>query len=129
MIKRPLNARFTSAVLSGQKFTTIRDKAWPVNTPIMLYNWSGAAYRSPQVDIAPIKVLGYWTIRITHLEDGAMHYAYGMINAKPLHETEGFGSNQELNDWFRPLIKPGQTITKCLMRFRLLNAECSNRED
>lgn len=129
MIKRPLNARFTSAVLSGQKFTTIRDKPWPVNTPIMLYNWSGAAYRSPQTNVAAITVLGFWTIRITHREDGGMLYAYGMVNAKPLHETEGFESRKEMDDWFRPLVKPGQTITKCLMRFRLLNVSGQTREE
>ena len=30
----------------------------------MLYNWSGAAYRSPQMDVAPVTVLGCWPIVI-----------------------------------------------------------------
>jgi len=51
MIKRPINARFSEAVREGRKFTTIRSKPWPVWKEIMLYNWSAAAYRSPQVDV------------------------------------------------------------------------------
>ena len=89
----------------------------------MLYNWSGAAYRSPQVNVSPVVVLGFWTIRITHREDGGMLYAYGMVNETPLHESEGFASRAELDEWFRPLVKPGQTIEKTLMRFRLSNAQ------
>jgi hypothetical protein len=121
MIKRPLNSRFSAAVREGRKFTTIREKPWPVGTPIMLYNWSGLAYRSPQIDVAAIVVMGFWTIQIAHIEGGAMRYAYGMENVKPLHETEGFTSREELDDWFRPLVKPGQCVTKHLMRFRLLS--------
>lgn len=37
MIKRPLNSQFREKVLCGEKTTTIRDKAWPVGVPIMLY--------------------------------------------------------------------------------------------
>jgi len=122
MIKRPLNSRFTQAVLEGRKFTTIREKPWPVGKPIMLYNWSGKAYRSKQIDVAPIMVMGFWTIRIAQLEDGIMRYAYGMENDKPLWQTEGFDSVRELDGWFRPMVKPGQMIENTLMRFRLLNA-------
>jgi hypothetical protein len=122
MIKRPLHPRFSEAVREGRKFTTIRDKPWPVGKPIMLYNWSGKPYRSPQNNVAPIIVLGFWTIQIAQLEDGTMRYAYGMENAKPLHETEGFESREELDEWFRPLVKPGKSVTKTLMRFRVLNS-------
>ena len=119
MIKRPLHPQFSDAVREGRKFTTIRDKDWPVGKPIMIYNWTGAAYRSPQQDVAPVVVSGFWPIAITHQPDGTMDYEYGMENAKPLHETEGFPSREALDDWFRPLVKKGQTVIKHLMRFRL----------
>ena len=121
MIKRPLNARFSTAVLDGVKFTTIREKPWPVGKPIMLYHWSGAAYRSQQVDVAPIIVMGFWPIQIAQTEEGIMRYSYGMENAKPLWQTEGFESASALDAWFRPLVKPGQSVTHHLMRFRLAN--------
>lgn len=119
MIKRPLDGRFGNAVIDGRKFTTIRDKCWPIGPPIMLYHWAGKPYRSKHVDVAVIKVRGFWPIEIAHLADGSMRYAYGMENAKPLHETEGFGSQEEMDDWFRPLVPRGQSVVKCLMRFYL----------
>lgn len=128
MIKRPLNPRFSTAVLEGRKTTTIRDSFWRTDVPIMLYNWSGAAYRSKQVDVAPVMVESVLPIRITHKEDGDMLYVWGRatLEKPPLHETEGFASRAEMDAWFRPLIKPGQTVAKVLMRFRLLNAEVSD---
>ncbi|MCL5460053.1 hypothetical protein M3M33_15560, partial [Loigolactobacillus coryniformis] len=78
MIKRPLNAQFSNAVLEKRKITTIREKPWPVGVPIMLYNWSGAAYRSPQIDVGVVTVSGWWPITIAHTESGEMRYAYGM---------------------------------------------------
>ena len=117
MIKRPLNPRFRAPVLDGRKTTTIRDKAWPVGVPIMLYNWTGSAYRSKHSDVAAIVVKGFWTIRITHREDGGMLYAYGRVNDTPLHATEGFASRAEMDEWFRPLVKCGQTVEKTLMLF------------
>lgn len=117
MLKRPLDPRFREPVLAGRKTTTIRDKAWPVGVPIMLYNWSGAAYRSKQMDVAPVVVTGFWTIRITHRPDGAMAYQCGKESGPALHETEGFASQSEMDDWFRPLVKRGRTIEKTLMRF------------
>jgi hypothetical protein len=122
MIKRPINQRFNDKVLQGIKTTTIRDSFWRTDVPIMLYNWSGAAYRSKQVDVAPVMVESVLPIRITHKEDGDMLYAWGResLENPPLHETEGFSSRSEMDAWFRPLIKPGQTITKFLMRFSLL---------
>lgn len=126
MIKRPLNSRFREQVLADKKTTTIRDKAWPVGVPIMLYNWSGAAYRSKQIDVAPVVVKGFWTIRITHREDGGMLYAYGRVNEQPLHETEGFASSAEMDEWFRPLVKRGQTVEKTLMLFSRSNTQASH---
>jgi hypothetical protein len=128
MIKRPLNPEFSSAVLEGRKITTIREKPWPVGKPIMLYNWSGAAYRSKQIDVAAVVVDETGEIDITHREDGGMIYAGRLIamflykDGTRLHSAEGFDSRQAMDDWFRSVVKPGQTVTKHLMRFRLLNA-------
>jgi hypothetical protein len=123
MIKRPLNPRFSQAVLDGRKTTTIRDSFWPCDVPIMLYNWSGAAYRSKQVNVAPVMVQCIAPIRITHKEDGDILYVWGRaaLEYPPLYETEGFASRAEMDAWFRPLIKPGQTAAKILMRFSLHN--------
>ena len=121
MIKRPLDRRFSELVLSGMKTTTIRDRAWPVGVPIMLYNWSGAPYRSKQVDVAAVKVCGFWTIRITLRQDGSMIYDCGKESGPELWKSEGFASQKEMDDWFRPLVKPDQTVEKTLMRFRQLN--------
>lgn len=123
MIKRPLNPRFTPAVLAGRKFTTIREKLWPIGTPVMLYNWSGAAYRSKQNDVAVVKVTGYWPILITHQQDGTMIYESGMGTTPALYQTEGFSTQAEMDDWFRMLVKPGQTASKFLMKFRLETAK------
>jgi len=122
MIKRPLDPRFSAAVKAGLKFTTIRDNPWPVGVPIMLYHWSGAPYRSHHVDVAPVTVSGFWTIRITQNEDGQMHYEHGMVNDTPIHKTEGFPNPEAMDDWFRPLVKRGQTVAKTLMRFSLSTA-------
>ena len=125
MIKRPLNSRFRSPVLGDAKTTTIRDKAWPVGVPIMLYNWAGAAYRSKQVNVAPVVVRGFWTIRITHLHRGdIMVYQCGKESGPELYKSEGFASQEEMDAWFRPLVKPGQTIEKTLMVFhRIADAQ------
>jgi len=127
MIRRPLNERFASAVLEGRKITTIRDNAWPVGKPIQLFRWEGKAYRSKQVRVAVVMVKGFWPILIGHVPGGAMRYAYGMEIGKPLHETEGFESAEDMDAWFRPLVREGQTITKALMRFEVVPIESSDR--
>lgn len=129
MIKRPLSPKFREAVLGGVKTTTIRDNPWPVGVPIMLYNWSGAAYHSKQNDVAAVVVSEVWPIKITHREDGGMLYAYGQPGDRPIHETEGFASRAEMDEWFRPLVKRGQTVTKSLMLFRPLNVAVREPED
>lgn len=125
MLKRPLNPQFSDAVREGRKWTTIREKPWPVGVPIMLYNWRGAAYRSPQIDVCPVIVLGWWPITIAKTETGAMSYAYGLETEIPLWEHEGFPSPEALDEWFGAMVKPGQTITQTLMRFRLANSQLS----
>ena len=117
MIKRPLNPQFSTAVLEGRKFTTIREKPWPVGVPIMLYNWSGLPYRSKQVDVCPVKVIFTQPITITHWDNGIMLFDYPCN--WPLWEGEGFDSGDAMDDWFRPLVKPGQTVFKHLMQFKL----------
>lgn len=125
MIKRPINSRFSTAVLEGRKVTTIRDKAWPVGVPIMLYNWTGAPYRSKQADVAPVVVVETTPIRIGRLrgETGFMcyHPENGIHRGRLLWECEGFFSQAEMDDWFRATLKPGQWLTKALMCFRLPN--------
>lgn len=124
MIKRPLNARFSTAVREKRKTTTIREKPWPVGKPIMLYNWSGAAYRSPQIDVVPVMVESAVPITITHLPSGQLLYEYdGFREADAIWFSEGFENGHDMDEWFRPLVKRGESITKHLMRFRLLNEQ------
>lgn len=120
MTKRPLHPRFREQVLAGKKTTTIRDNAWPVGVPIMLYQWSGAAYRSKQIDVAPVIVEQAHEIRITHREDGGMVFAFAERGEQRIHETEGFASRAELDAWFRPLVRRGETETKVMMHFRII---------
>jgi hypothetical protein len=119
VIKRPLNARFREHVLDGRKTTTIRDKAWPVGVPIMLYNWSGAPYRSKHVDVAAVIVRGFYAIDIHRTMGNVVYYTHQLIHERPIYETEGFSSLAEMDDWFRPLVKPGGMIAKRIMLFRL----------
>lgn len=123
MIKRPLNSRFSNAVREERKITTIRDNPWPVGTPIMLYNWSGAAYRSPQIDVAPVEVVETSPILITRDSAGEMSYCMIEPLPTPLWECEGFDSEEDMDAWFSAKMKPGQSVEKHLMRFRLLNAD------
>lgn len=119
MLKRPLNTRFNAPLLAGVKCTTIRDTPWPVGVPVMLYNWTGKPYRSPQADVAAVIVKGFWAIRIRRSLDGSMTYECGKESGPPLHETEGFPSRADLDAWFRALIRPGWHADKFLMRFTL----------
>lgn len=91
----------------------------------MLYNWSGAAYRSKQIDVAPVLV-EYETKIIISNVDGIMWYLPDHIDWIPLHVTEGFTEKHEMDDWFQQIVKPGQQSIQHLMRFRLL--EAANQE-
>jgi hypothetical protein len=123
MIKRPLNPRFSDKVLNGTKFTTIRDHPWPAYKDIMLYNWSGTAYRSKQIDVCPVVVIGFWPIVIVHQLDGKMLYGCGMEHERPLWSREGFDSQEEMDEWFRKAVKKGDTVFKHLMRFKKLEVK------
>lgn len=118
MIKRPLDARFAGRVLEGQKFTTIRRNPWPTGKPIMLYSWSGKPYRSPHKNVCAISVIVAQPIEITQGIDGTMHYDYP-ANYQ-LWQAEGFDSQNEMDEWFRKIVKPGKTITRHLMRFAVI---------
>ena len=85
----------------------------------MLYNWSGAPYRSKQADVCPVVVRGFWTIIITHNSDGRMVYDCGKESGPPLFESEGFSTQEEMDDWFRPLIERSTGLKKTLMLFAL----------
>jgi hypothetical protein len=117
VIRRPLDPRFNDAVRAGVKTTTIRRKAWPVGAEVMLYNWTGTPYRTPQKDVAAVLVLDARTIAITHLDDGGMSYAYGRPGDRLLHETEGFPSRAAMDEWFRGLVPCGETREMHLMKF------------
>lgn len=119
MLKRPLNPRFTRAVIERTKTTTIRKTPWPVGIPIMLYNWSGAAYRSTHADVATIVVDEVCPIKITHCANGRMRYSSGRPGARALHESEGFDSQAQMDEWFRAVVKPGKTVVRRIMSFRL----------
>lgn len=135
MLKRPLHAQFGPKVLAGLKRTTIRDTPWPLGKPIMLYHWTGKPYRSPQQDVAAVEAFFTCSVRITHTRIG-LHYLFSTNNLRglcaylrlPVEEVhlwqlEGFDSRDAMDAWFRPLIKPGQTLQKHLMLFKLLPTE------
>lgn len=120
MIKRPLNAKFSNAAREDWKITTIRDKAWPVGKPVMLYNWEGAAYRSSQLDVCSVEVIQTWPITISRDALGMMYYETTAKLPRPLWSCEGFESQEDMDAWFSAKMKPGQSATKHLMRFRRL---------
>lgn len=126
MIKRPLNIRFRQAVLDGRKVTTIRDNPWPIGQPIMLYSWSGAAYRSKQDNLCAVMVDKTFPITIRREDNGQMTYwiigGFGDFPA-PLWQCEGFDSPEDMDSWFSSKMKPGDSTEKALMIFRLEGRE------
>ena len=123
MIRRPFMSRFRQPILDEVKFTTIRKKPWPIGVPIMAYEWSGLPYRSPQIEIAPVIVSETTLIRIGVSDDAKLiffHPARNIHVGFHLWQSEGFFSQEEMDDWFRAKIKPGQTIERHLMRFSLI---------
>lgn len=139
MLKRPVNSRFNERILAGIKITTIREKPWPVGKPIMLYNWSGKPYGSPQRDVVAVEVVHTKHVTITKAADGAMSYSpdvvmlppcmlsgddlvspdRGNIRVLPLWQCEGFDSQDDMDAWFRAVLKPGTTTEMHLCRFKL----------
>ena len=123
MNRRPIDQRFAASVLKDQKVTTIRDNPWPVGVPIMLYVWTGKPYRSPQLNICQVTVEAHTPIRIGRATDGDLMFFHpnsGRVKprGRVLWSCEGFYSQDDMRDWFRRLVKPGEVIEKTLMRFR-----------
>lgn len=109
MIRRPIDPRFNEPVLTGRKTTTIRRQPWPEGAPIMLYNWIGKPYMSKQTPVAVVEVTGFALICITHKPNGKMEYDTGRNFGHPLHRLEGFPSSAEMDEWFRKVVKKGET--------------------
>jgi hypothetical protein len=80
------------------------------------------------VDVAAVKVTGFWRITICKTVSGDMRYAYCMETEKALWETEGFDSREAMDEWFRPMAQCGEVIEKTLMRFSLLTAPVMARK-
>lgn len=120
MIRRSFNPRFRQPILDGIKTTTIRDACWPIGKPIMAFEWTGKPYRSKQAEIAPIIVTAATAIDISLGEffDCVM-FSEIMGLGRPLWQCEGFNGPLDMNEWFLPKMKPGQTVTKFLHRFEL----------
>lgn len=123
MIKRPLDKRFGRSVLEMIKISTIRKTAWPMGVPIMLYHWSGKPYHSKHVDVAAVQVDEVRTIRIRHGENGTLVFGTQLALSHPLWYLEGFSSEEEMDDWFRPLVKKGETLTQYQNIFHLLSSK------
>jgi len=120
MIKRPLNSRFSDKAKADIKITTIRDKAWPIGKPVMLYNWSDKAYRSKQIDVCAVEVLTTRPIIIRNTTEG-MRYSVHAVAGRLLWSTEGFESGEDMDAWFSRIVAPGQSIEKQLMHFRRIS--------
>lgn len=119
MLKRPVNSRFNERILAGIKITTIREKPWPVGKPILLYNWSGKPYGSPQRDVVAVQVEHTQPIQIAKCHDGTMAYLTAQ-GTHPLWESEGFDSQDDMDAWFRAVLKPGTTTEMHLCRFKVI---------
>ena len=123
MIKRPLAEQFHQKVLDGIKVSTIRPNPWPVGIPIQLFRWEGLPYRSKHVN-GPA-VIARSANRITIASDAAGVISYHLADCDLCHEIkdlyviEGFDSQEKMDDWFRRLVKRGQTIQSYQMLFSL----------
>lgn len=118
MIKRPLDIRFGEKVRLGVKTTTIRASAWPVGRLIMLYHWSGRPYASKQCDVAAVRVASTHPITVTHGNDGRMEYSLRFPDGVALWCSEGFNSEAEMDEWFRPKVRRDSSVERRLMVFR-----------
>ena len=119
MIRRPLNSRFADKVRAGIKTTTMRDTAWPLGVPIMLYEWTGRPYASKQREIVAVVADWRTPVSISCVHGGDLLFSHEvlshLLDGRPLWACEGFESQDEMEAWFRPMTKPGQTLKKYLM--------------
>ena len=126
MIKRPLDKRFGAKVLAGVKRSTIRDKVWPMGVPIMLYSWPGRAYEKgvKHIDVAVVMVQHVEKVILFKVGD---EVKYSTANGQELTksllaEVEGFGSVEEMDAWFRPLVPAEGCEEKWMHTFKLVRA-------
>ena len=131
MIKRPLAEQFHQKVLDGIKVSTIRPNPWPVGVPIQLFRWEGLPYRSKHVNGPAVIARSADPIMIASDAAGAISYHltgcdlchenYDLrYEIKDLYVIEGFDSQEKMDDWFRRLVKLGQTIQSYQMLFSLI---------
>jgi hypothetical protein len=124
MIKRPLAEQFHQKVLDGIKVSTIRPNPWPVNVPIQLFRWEGLPYRSKHINGPAVIARSANRIMIASDAAGVISYHltdYDLCRAiTDLYVIEGFDSQEKMDDWFRRLVKPGQTIQSYQMLFSLI---------
>ena len=119
MIKRPLNTRFNDKVFDEVKTTTIRDKPWPIGRRIILFNWMGLPFRSKQKNVAIVEVVKVNPLEISRVGDEITYLIAGFWTLFPIWQSEGFDSQEDMDSYFRPMLKNGQTIKKSIMLFRL----------
>ncbi len=124
MIKRPLAEQFHRKVLDGIKISTIRPNPWPVGVPIQLFRWEGLPYQSKHVNGPAVIARSADPITIASDEVGAISYYLVGDDLRhaitDLHVIEGFDSQEDMDTWFRRLVKPGQTIQSYQMLFSLI---------
>jgi len=125
MIKRPLAEQFHQKVRDGVKVSTIRPNPWPVNVPIQLFRWEGLPYRSKHVNGPAVIARSADRIMIASDAAGVISYHltdYNLCSSiQNLYMIEGFESQEKMDDWFRRLVKRGQTIEQYQMLFSLIN--------
>jgi hypothetical protein len=124
VIKRPLSDQFHQKVLDGIKVSTIRPNPWPVNVPIQLFRWEGLPYRSKHVNGPAVIARSADRIMIASDAAGVISYHLAGDDLRhaitDLYVIEGFDSQEKMDDWFRRLVKPGQTIQSYQMLFSLI---------
>jgi hypothetical protein len=120
MTKRSVSERFRQPIEEEIKNSTIRSKAWPLGVPIMLYTWEGKPYRSKHKDLRAVIVNYVYEIQITHLDGGKMRYERGGYEYKGLWIGEGFLSQDDMDTWFRDVVKKGETLMQYMMCFSLI---------
>jgi hypothetical protein len=124
MIKRPLAEQFHQKVMDGIKISTIRPNPWPLGAPIQLFHWEDKPYRSKHVNGPAVIARSADPITIANDATGAISYHLAGDDLRhaitDLYVIEGFDSQEKMNDWFRRLVKPGQTIQSYQMLFSLI---------
>ena len=124
MIKRSLSAQFHQKVMDGIKVSTIRPNPWPVGVPIQLFHWADKPYRSKHVDGPVVIVNCIKPMQICKDCISRPQYCYGHgslldVVPKNLYAIEGFDSQEDMDAWFRRLVKPGQATQQFQMLFSL----------